>query len=259
MKLFFRFLGEDKPGASSVIILHGLFGSADNWQSVGKVLAAHRKVYLVDQRNHGSSPHSDQFSYSLMAEDLSQFMQELGLNKAHLIGHSMGGKTVMHFACKYPEKVETLTVVDIAPRYYLPHHQQILQGFRSVKLNAIQTRPEADQMMASVISSPAIRQFLLKNLTRDEGGYLWKHNLDVIEKNIESVGAELPEHFRFEGNSLFIAGSKSDYIQDSDHEKILRQFPQARIDTIQGAGHWVHAEQPQMLIDTIEDFWRSKS
>ena len=255
MKLNFRTLGDEHTSKTPVIILHGVFGSSDNWQSVGKVLSETRKIYLVDQRNHGLSPHSNEFNYQVMAEDLLELMSDESLNSAHLVGHSMGGKTVMHFACEHPEKVASLIVVDIAPRAYPPHHQEIFRGFHAVDLQNLESRQEADTQMARVINIPAIRQFLLKNLTRDDYGFAWKHNLNAIESNIDRVGIALPKGSRFAGNTLFIAGSKSDYIRVTDEPDIKEHFPKATIKTVQGAGHWVHAEKPKELIELLEEFW----
>lgn len=253
MKLNFRTLGEGN-GTTPLIILHGVFGSSDNWQTVGKTLSEKHKIYLVDQRNHGHSPHSDIFDYQAMADDLIEFMDSESINKAHLIGHSMGGKTVMSVACLFPTRVQSLTVVDIAPKYYAPHHQNILAGFHSVKLDSINSRTEANSQMSKVISHPGIRQFLLKNLTRNGEHFAWKHNLPVIEKNIEEVGKGLSQDCLFEKETLFIAGGQSGYIQSVDHADIKSHFPNSEIVTIDGAGHWVHAEKPKELIKVIERF-----
>lgn len=251
MKLHFRTLGSGEP----LIILHGVFGSSDNWQTLGKIFAEKFKVYLVDLRNHGNSPHSDDFSYELMVEDLIELMTDERMDSAHILGHSMGGKVAMHLATGFPEKVKRLMVVDIAPKYYPPHHHQIFDGFHSVKLDSITSRKEADDQMASIITNMGVRQFILKNLTRDgDGNFVWKLNVSAIEKAIEAVGEGLDKEVSFAGSSLFIGGGKSDYIGQDDHQLIQSLFPNAAIKTVEGAGHWVHAEKPEELKNLVLDF-----
>ena len=253
MNLHYRTLGEGPP----LIVMHGVFGSSDNWQTVGKEFAAYHKVYLVDMRNHGKSPHSDLFSYEVMAEDIVQLMKAEGLTSANILGHSMGGKVAMTLATNYPGMVHQLVVVDIAPKQYPPHHAQIFEGFRSVNLSSLSSRKEADDQMAKVISSIGVRQFILKNLERnDDGSFRWKLNLDVIESAANRIGEEIRKEVQFEGNSLFIAGGNSDYILDADHAQIKTLFPKAHIAKIEGAGHWVHAEKPAELRDMVLEFLR---
>ena len=251
MKLHFRTIGEGEP----LIIMHGVFGSSDNWQTVGKEFAEQYKVYLVDLRNHGKSPHSDEFNYEVMAEDVFHMITNEGLQEANILGHSMGGKVAMTLASNRPTLVKKLIVVDIAPKQYPPHHAQIFEGFRSVNLTSIKSRKEADEQMATRISSLGVRQFILKNLDRDsEGNFRWKLNLDVIERAASEIGNELIDPKPFEKETLFIAGGNSDYILDSDHDKIVSIFPNARVEKIAGAGHWVHAEKPTDLRDLVLDF-----
>lgn len=250
MKLNYREIGEGKP----MVILHGLFGSSDNWLTMAKRLGKFRKLYLIDQRNHGSSPHSETFTYEAMAKDLKDFIIEHDLEKPEILGHSMGGKTAMQFAANYPELLSKLIVVDIAPKYYPVHHQTILSGLRSLNLKTLESRGEADEALASYIPVTMTRQFLLKNLRRDADGFAWKINLKVIEDNIENVGKALISKHMIECPTLFIRGSESDYITDEDQELIEEFFNDARIVTIEGAGHWIHAEQPDELCQIIEDF-----
>ncbi len=250
MKLHFRSFGQGEP----LIILHGVFGSSDNWQTLGKEFSAKYKVFLVDQRNHGSSPHSDEFDYNVMTDDILELMMNEGIDQAHLLGHSMGGKTAMTFAARYPERVKKLIVVDIAPKYYPPHHEKIFRAFRSLKLDAIKTRQEADEQMAYRISEFGVRQFLLKNLTREGEKFIWKLNLDVIEKNADNIGEALDESDWFNGHVLFIAGGNSDYILAEDEPMIRQHFPNAVVKKAAGAGHWVHAEQPKTLARMVTEF-----
>ena len=251
MKLNFRTLGEGEP----LIIMHGVFGSSDNWQTLGKVFAEKFKVYLVDLRNHGNSPHSDEFDYDVMVKDVVELMDDEGLTKAHILGHSMGGKVAMHLATQHPDKVDKLIVVDIAPKYYPPHHQQIFEGFHSVDLENLENRKDADEQMAKVISNFGVRQFILKNLDRKkDGSFGWKLNVGAIERAVENVGEGLEGDVTFEGTTLFIAGSKSDYITDEDHDLIREHFPKALIASVKDAGHWVHAEKPNELGEMVMEF-----
>ena len=251
MKLNFRTLGEGEP----LIIMHGVFGSSDNWQTLGKVFAEKFKVYLIDLRNHGNSPHSDEFDYTLMVSDVIELMEDEGLSKAHILGHSMGGKVAMHLATQHAEKVDKLVVVDIAPKYYPPHHQQIFDGFHSVDLDNLENRKDADDQMAKVISNMGVRQFILKNLDRKkDGSFDWKLNVDAIEKSIEKVGEGIEGDVSFNGTSLFVAGGKSDYITDADHDLIREHFPKAIVATVKDAGHWVHAEKPKELGEMVMEF-----
>ena len=244
-------MGEGQP----LIVMHGVFGSSDNWQTVGKEFAADHKVYLVDLRNHGKSPHSETFDYASMADDIVALMDAEGMSSANLLGHSMGGKVAMNLASRFPERVTKLIVVDIAPKYYPPHHSQIFQGFRSVDLSALKSRRDADEQMAKVIQNIGVRQFILKNLDRDEhGNFIWKLNLDVIEKKANEIGAGMQDEASFDGVTLFISGGKSDYILPEDHENIKSRFPEASIKTIEGAGHWVHAERPNELKEMVLNF-----
>ena len=254
MLLHHRVLGSEHPAASSVIILHGIFGTSDNWQTFGKSLAERRRVLLVDQRNHGLSPHSDAFSYPAMADDLKALVEEQALPPAVVLGHSMGGKTAMFFAVRYPELLNKLIVVDIAPRAYPVHHQTILDAFAAVAVDEIQSRSEAEEQMAPLVPEQGVRQFLLKNLQRTDDGFAWKLNLPVIRDNIEAVGAVVPEGKTFEKPTLFVRGANSDYVRDEDETMIKQHFPQAQVATIEKAGHWVHAEQPEALLEVVTRF-----
>jgi esterase len=250
MKLYYREMGQGQP----LVILHGLFGSSDNWLSIGKVLAEHYHVYLVDQRNHGQSPHSDIFSYDAMATDLEGFFEDVGLNKALLMGHSMGGKTAMLFTTRHPEKVEKLIVVDIAPKDYPVHHDTILDGLNALALDSLQSRNEADALLSHYVPELGVRQFLLKNLARTDKGFEWKINLPVITASIDIIGEGLDEGDHYEGPVLFIDGEKSNYIKEGDAPLIHAHFPKANIVTIRGAGHWVHAEKPEEFLQTVQTF-----
>jgi pimeloyl-ACP methyl ester carboxylesterase len=226
----------------------------DNWFSIAKELVDHYTLYLVDQRNHGDSPHAPDWNYALMVEDLRELLDEEGLEKVFLMGHSMGGKTVMNFAVAYPERVEKLIVGDIAPRHYPIHHQRILEGLNALNLQTLQSRKEADELLAAYIPEAGIRQFLLKSLGRGAEGFVWKINLSVITANIENVGEALAEGSRYEGPSLFLGGANSDYILPSDLAAIQTHFPNYEWVSIPDAGHWLHAEQPEAVVKEIRRF-----
>ena len=251
MKLHFKKLGSGPP----LIILHGVFGSSDNWKTLANHLMITFEVYLVDQRNHGLSPHSDDLNYQVMTDDLKELLHNAQIEKCCLLGHSMGGKTAMNFAVQYPEKIMKLIIIDIAPKRYPPHHQNILQGVHSLKINEINTRKEADDLLSTTINNSGIRQFILKNLSRNpEGLFYWKINWKAIEDNIQAIGAPLLSHDLFTGEVLFIRGAQSDYILNEDEPLLKKHFPNAVLMTIQKAGHWVHAEQPAQLLALINQF-----
>jgi esterase len=250
MKLNFKKLGSGKP----LVILHGLFGSLDNWFSIARELEKHYTLYLVDQRNHGDSPHGEEWNYQVIVEDLKELLDEEGLDQVHLMGHSMGGKVVMNFASTYPERVEKLIVADIAPRYYPIHHQVILEGLNALDLKNIKSRKEADEQLATYIPELGIRQFLLKSLSRDADGFVWKINLKVITQNIEEVGRALSKGVKYDGPTLFLGGANSDYITQSDLSDISEHFPNHQLEFVKNAGHWLHAEQPDAVVKEIMKF-----
>jgi pimeloyl-ACP methyl ester carboxylesterase len=239
-QLYFRTLGEGTP----LIILHGLFGSSDNWLTLGKRFAEKYKVYLIDQRNHGQSFHSSEFSYPAMAKDLEDFMQIEKIDSANIIGHSMGGKTAMEFAVTSPSKVKKLIIADIGPKYYPVHHATILKGLFSINLKTLGSRKEADDQLAKFIADFGTRQFLLKNLGRNGDDFEWKVNLNVIAQEIEQVGKGLNQNATYTKTTLFVRGGKSDYILDSDMNLIHSIFTNSKVETIEGSGHWLHAEKP---------------
>jgi esterase len=239
-----------------LVILHGVFGSLDNWATVSKDIAdAGYAVYLVDQRNHGRSPHSDEFTQQAMAADLAEFIQDHALENPILIGHSMGGKTVMRCAMEYPGTYGKLVIVDIAPKHYPPHHTNLLDGLNALPLAEIESRQQADKLFSSHEPNKAVRQFLLKNLYRtDEDTFAWRFNLPVLTAKIENVGEAVPKLRKVTEPTLFVRGALSPYIKDTDREAIEDLFPNAEIVTIHKAGHWVHAEQPKAFVEVLTEF-----
>ena len=250
MILFHRIYGEGPP----LIILHGLFGQSDNWATLARAWSNQFRVIIIDQRNHGQSPHDAAFSYELMADDLAETLDILNLESVQLIGHSMGGKTAMFFAQKYPQRLTKLIVADIAPRAYAPHHGEIIAALKTLPLERLKDRNSADNELAKGIPDFGTRQFLLKNLYRnDSGGFSWRFNLEAISAQISEVGKAMPGSI-VETPTLFVRGAKSKYITDQDQRDIAHQFTNVRFETISDAGHWLHAEQPEAFGKVVLDF-----
>lgn len=267
MELFYRKYGIGPP----LIIVHGLYGMSDNWVTIAKSLSENFEVFLIDQRNHGRSPHSNDFNYEVLKGDLLEFMDKLNIDRAVLIGHSMGGKTVMFFAKDYPERITHLIVIDIAPKsYVIPNneipqtinHFDIIGAMKSIKFNNISTRQDVDNELFDVIKFKRVRQFILKNLHRNtKGEFLWRLNITSLERNLPLILDGLNATDFENGNEivgfpiLFVKGAKSDYILDDDFNNVITPiFPYAELVVIPDAGHWVHAEQATMLIKSIIDF-----
>ena len=249
MRLNFIEIGEGQP----MVILHGLFGSLDNWMTLARRFADHHRVLLVDQRNHGKSDHVNEHTYEAMADDLLEFFDERRLNDVVLVGHSMGGKTAMQFAIYNPDRLSRVVVVDIGPQGYEVHHDEIIRSMQSLDLDVIKSRKEAEEELSTMIEENDTRQFLLKNLhrTKDESGnprYAWRFNLEVIANDIEEVG--LPIHGSTDLPFLFIRGSRSNYVDVDQLETIRSQFPNAELVSLK-TGHWVHAQDPGGLYNAI--------
>lgn len=253
MKLFRHTLGEGPP----LVILHGLFGISDNWMSVGKALAEKYHVIIPDLRNHGRSPHAEAFGYFPMKEDLLEMLEELDIKSFILIGHSMGGKLAMHFAVQYPEMVQKLIVVDISPRQTRVRqtHLRMLHAMNSINFNQITTRQEVEKILAGYIETEALRLFVMKNLVRiDLNRLAWRINLGAIERNIDEIMEGLPAGSGFDEPTLFIRGEESDYITGEDLPVIRMMFPHHQMVTIPEASHWVHADQPEEFIMSLQEF-----
>jgi esterase len=247
MKLFYRELGKGQP----IVILHGVFGSSDNWLTQAKILAEHYHVYSLDLRNHGQSPHDPVFDYPSMADDLREFVDTHSLKDPIVIGHSMGGKVAMNFAVAHPDKLSKLIVVDIAPRPYNLEHYVIMDGLKAVNIGSISSRNEADEQLSQFVAEADVRQFLLKNLQRKtEGGFTWKINLPVIDKNLSNIGLDLQYEGTFDKPTLFIRGGKSRYVRDEDMKRIQEIFPTAKLETLD-TGHWVQAEKPKEFVEVV--------
>lgn len=250
MELYYREFGQGSP----VLILHGLFGFSDNWQTIAKGLSDQHLVLTPDLRNHGRSPWADTHTYPEMADDVQAFMEAHWMFSAAVVGHSMGGKVAMQLALSNPDRVEKLVVVDIAPGQASDNHSDIFRALNELDLSKITTRQEADDFLAARIPDFGTRQFLLKNITRTpEGGFTWKMNLPVLSRAYNDILAPVGGD-PFDKPALFVRGSRSDYIKDADFALIRSLFPQAELVTIEGAGHWVHADKPAELLSVLRDF-----
>lgn len=250
MKLHYKILGEGEP----LIIMHGLFGMLDNWQTLGKKWAENYQVILVDLRNHGHSPWDEEHTYQLMMNDLEELADDLFLEDINIIGHSMGGKLAMKFAQNFPALMNKLIVADIGPKKYPVHHHQILQGLNNVPIDTVKSRQEAKSYLSQYISEESTKQFFLKNLYWKEKGKLaWRFNLKGLTQNIQFVGEDLL-HSSFDHSTLFIRGGNSNYILDEDWTAIKNSFPEAELATIPNAGHWLHAENPTLFFFLVNTF-----
>jgi esterase len=251
MRLYCQSFGEGFP----LLILHGFLGSSDNWLSVSKRLGNQFKVYSLDLRNHGASPHSEIMSYAVMSQDILEFMDEHKLSSAFLLGHSMGGKVAMQYALDFPNRVEKLVIVDIVPRSYPPTHRAMLNAALSLDLKTYKSFSEVDGALAVAIPQAAVRQLLLKNLKRSNDGHLtWKIYLDAIARHYDKLTTAIVTGQMFNQPTCFIRGGRSTYIQDDDLPLIRTIFPQAKIKTIANAGHWVHADATEEFLTIVEEF-----
>lgn len=250
--IYGRVEGEGTP----FIFIHGYLGMSDNWKSFGTEMANRGfQSHLIDMRNHGRSFHSMEFSYEIMADDVKGYCDANDLKNIVLLGHSMGGKVAMLFATKYPEYIKKLIVVDIAPKYYAPHHQEIMKALNAVQFYEGITRNEIQDTISSYIKESGVVQFLMKNVYRATPEQLgFRFHLEAFNADDTSIGKALDSEATFDGDVLFIRGALSKYVLNEDWESILHHFPQAKLATIEGAGHWVHADKPKEITETIIDF-----
>jgi len=254
MKLFCKQYSE---AGECLIILHGLFGNQGNWSQHAKLFANTFAVYGMDHRNHGRSEWGNGMSYDVLASDVANTMALHGINRSHFIGHSMGGKTAMQLALTRPDLVDKLVIVDIAPVTYAPHHTAIFEGLDLLDLDLIEGRADADEVLCEYVEEKGVRDFLLANLIRDdEGNYTWRMNLEVIEKGYDDLIANV-SGTPYDGDVLFIRGADSDYILKKHENEIFKLFTNAQIEEIADAGHWVHAQQPELFQSTVYKFLKS--
>ena len=250
MKLHYKKIGNGEP----LLILHGLFGSSDNWGSLAKRLATNNTVYLVDLRNHGRSPHSNVMNYESMADDVYELIINEKIDQPILLGHSMGGKVSLKFTDKYPQVLKKLIVADIGIKSYPMHHDIIIKGLKNVDLSVVNSRSEATSALSFYIKEQGIQQFLLKNLYWIEKGQLaWRMNLNAIESNIFEILSEIKMN-KTNIKTLFIRGELSNYILKEDYPEIKKVFSNLEIETVLNAGHWLHAENPNSFYEKVIKF-----
>jgi len=235
--------------------LHGLFGSLDNWRGLAKQLAQNTHVITVDLRNHGRSPHSPQQNYQLMVDDLIELFDDLNIDTADVIGHSIGGKVAMAFSQQYLQRINKLLVVDMAPRQYQDQHSTIFTALLALDLTRYSKRSEVDNALEKMISDKSVRQFLLMNLAINDGQIRWRINLQALENNYPQLLEPVCQNDEINVQSCFIRGGRSSYIGTDDETKINTTFPNSEICTIERAGHWVHAEAPQEFLTKVTQFF----
>lgn len=253
--LYSRIEGEGKP----LLIIHGFLGTSDNWKTLSGQYAANGfQVHAIDMRNHGRSFHSADFTYDAMVSDLVEYCNDKNLRSSDIIGHSMGGKVTMFFAVRYPQLVDRIVVADIGPKYYAPHHQDILAGLNAVDFSTKPGRSDVEAILSQYINDAGTRQFLMKNLYWKEPDQLaYRFNLDVFNEKIDNIGQALPEGSHFDGPALFLRGDRSNYIKDEDFTLIKTHFPNAEIKDITNSGHWLHAENPKQFLEETLSFLKS--
>jgi esterase len=247
MLLHSNITGQGMP----LVIIHGFLGMSDNWKTLAaQYVGEGFQVHVLDMRNHGKSFHSEDWGYEVMVQDVMEYCRFRQLTTISVIGHSMGGKVAMLLATTYPDLVERLIVADIGPKFYAPHHQTILAALNAVDFAKKPSRAEAEEIVSGYIHDFGTRQFLLKNLYWVEPGQLgFRFNLKVFNENTSAIGDALPFENQFDKKTLFLRGDKSDYILDSDFETIYHHFPNAEIETVSNAGHWLHAENPSEFFE----------
>ena len=242
-------------GGTPLLVIHGLFGSARNWQTLAKRFAEQRHVYALDLRNHGGSPWADSMSYPEMADDVLRFLDDRGFPRAAVVGHSMGGKTAMTLALKHPDRVERLVVADIAPVAYTHTHAPFVAAMKRANLEGCTRRSEVEAQLADAVPEAPLRSFLLQNLVMEHGKFHWRINLDAIGASMaDLIGFPDLGEARYTGPTLFIGGTRSDYILPEVYPAIRDHFPTARIEMMNGAGHWLHAERPEEFATMVEQF-----
>lgn len=261
MNLHFKELGQPHAAAPPLVMLHGLFGSSDNWLGVAPKLAQNARVFLVDLRNHGLSPHSDDMTFALMADDIAEFLDARQLNRARVLGHSLGGKVAMQFALTFPARLDRLVVVDIAPRAYAPEHESLFKALLALDLKQYHSRTQIEESLAPAIPDLTLRRFLLKNLKSSSSSsssmrsFDWRIPLNSLFASYPKLCEALTFPNTFPGPMLFLRGGQSPYVSDADAPLIHQFFPQAAIETIPTARHWVHADAPDEFVKRVSDFF----
>lgn len=251
LKLHYKEFGSGEP----LVLVHGLFGSLENLGGIAKILAKQFKIYSLDMRNHGRSPHSNQMDHQVMTDDIVRFLDGKGIKEASFIGHSMGGKVVMQLALSYPEYIKKLIVADIAPVKYGERHNDVFAGLLAINPKTVKSRIEADKILQQHIKELPVRSFLLKNLVKStESGFCWRMNLPVLHKQYKNIIDGQVFDKPYQEDVLFIKGGLSDYLLPKYREMILTMFPKVQVREIPNTGHWLHAEKPELFCRVVERF-----
>lgn len=256
MNLYASVIGEGDP----LLLIHGLFGMGDNLAMVARPMSEHFEVHSLDLRNHGRSPRAPSMTFTEMAGDVLDYMNSRQIEKAHVLGHSLGGKVAMQLALMHPERISHLVVADIAPvTYHQRGHDDVFAALKAVDLSSIGSRKEAELSMVPHLEEAGVRQFILKNLYRlDDGRFDWRINVEVLEQCYDQMREGVTPDGCFKGETLFIKGENSPYIQEKHRETILQLFPSAEIEVVAGAGHWLHAEKPDAFNTLVKSFLLEK-
>ncbi len=250
MNLFFKQAGEGK----ALLLLHGLFGSLENLGMIARPLSEKFQTYSLDLPNHGRSPHDDHISLESLADSVVTWMDQQKLENVSLVGHSLGGKTAMEIALAQPERIEKLAVIDIAPVAYQSNHDDVFAGLLAIDPEQLNSREEADEMLANYLHDSTLRSFLLKNLIRDQvGRFAWRMNLKVLHRDYMKI-LEANRDGNYDGPVLFLKGEHSNYIKDEYKPAVISRFPKAQMKIIQGTRHWLHAEKPEMVSRALSKF-----
>ena len=245
----------ENTGAPAIVMLHGLLGSSRNWMAIAKELHADYAVHLLDLRNHGQSPHAASMRWSELVADLKAYLVAENINRIHLVGHSMGGKVAMRFACEYPELVERLVIVDIVAKAYSSFNNVEFRAMLSIDVGELSSRKQAEELLEPLVPEWAMRQFLLTNLVRDQeaGSYRWQINLQALHTSLPHLREDplLKEH-RFEKPVLLLCAGKSNFIEDSDIEFMQSRFPLLEVVTIPGVGHNIHVDDRRAFMSALQ-------
>lgn len=252
MRLNFTRQGEGPP----LVLLHGLFGSSNNWAPLADSLSPNFDVITPDLRNHGRSPHHHEAGIAAMSSDILEELDALKLESVRLLGHSLGGRVAMRLALDHPTRVERLLVADMAPREYPPLFPEVFAALKALELPTLKSRAEADERLQASLPDPALRAFLLSNLARaEDGSFRWKMNLEALDAARADLRAEIKAPAPYAGPALFLRGGNSDYVRDEDFGGIKKLFPAATLQTLDGAGHWLHVDRPSNFADQVGSFF----
>lgn len=249
MSLHVKQFGAGRP----LVLLHGLFGSLENLGVLSRSLSQHFSVYALDLPEHGQSAHSESTSISKMSQEVKAWLDTLPLSKVAVVGHSLGGKVAMELALCHPSMISRLAVLDIAPVTYSANHNAIFKGLLALQPAQLKSRGEADQLLSAYVNEAAVRSFLLKNLEKRGDNYAWRMNLPVLHRDYHRL-LEGNSQACYSGPTLFVGGTRSDYIVDQYEPEIFSRFPQAEVKSVEGAGHWLHAEKPQQVLALLRGF-----